>query len=45
MNRILNDLLIPELEKMDVRVMVHRQTPPNDGCICVGQILAAGGER
>jgi len=42
MNRILCDLLAPELEALGVKVLMHRQTPPNDGCISVGQALAAG---
>ena len=42
MNRILNDLLIAELQSQGVEALLHRQTPPNDGCISVGQVVAAG---
>ena len=42
MNRILNDILIPEIENMGVEVVIHRITPPNDGCISFGQAVIAG---
>jgi hydrogenase maturation protein HypF len=42
MNRILNDLLVPRLEGMGLRVLRHRQTPPGDGCIALGQVVVAG---
>lgn len=42
MNRILNDLLIPEIEGMGIKVIIHRLTPPNDGCISLGQAVIAG---
>ena len=42
MNRILNDLLVPRLEKIGLNVLIHRLTPPNDGCISLGQAVAAG---
>jgi len=42
MNKILNELLIPELEKKGFRVLVHKTVPPNDGCISLGQAVAAG---
>ena len=42
MNRILNDLLIPELEASGLTALIHRQTPPNDGCISLGQAVVAG---
>jgi len=42
MNRILNDLLIPRLEHLGLQVLIHRQTPPNDGCISFGQAVVAG---
>jgi hydrogenase maturation protein HypF len=42
MNRILNDLLVPELEARGLRVLLHRETPPNDGCISLGQAVIAG---
>lgn len=45
MNRILNDLLVPGLEKRGLEVLIHRQTPPNDGCISLGQAVVAGGSR
>jgi hydrogenase maturation protein HypF len=42
MNRILNDILVPRLEKLGLKVLIHRRTPPNDGCISLGQAVAAG---
>ena len=42
MNRILTDLLVSRLKGLGVRVLLHRQTPPNDGCIALGQAIVAG---
>ena len=42
MNGILNELLIPRLTDIGVEVLVHRVTPPNDGCISFGQAVIAG---
>ncbi|MDD4871313.1 MAG: carbamoyltransferase HypF [Kiritimatiellae bacterium] len=42
MNRILNEILVPKLEKMGLEVILHRCTPPNDGCISFGQAIIAG---
>ena len=42
MNQILNERLIPALEARGWRVLIHRQTPPNDGCIALGQAVIAG---
>ena len=42
MNRILNNMLIHRLETMGLTVLLHRATPPNDGCIALGQAVAAG---
>jgi len=42
MNRILNDLLVPELESRGLEVLLHRQVPPNDGGIALGQSVIAG---
>ena len=43
MNRILTCLLVPQLEALDLTVLLHRDTPPNDGCIAIGQAIVAGG--
>jgi len=43
MNRILTGLLTPQLEAMGLTVLLHRDTPPNDGCIAIGQAIVAGG--
>jgi len=45
MNSILNDLLIPRIEQAGVRPLIHRTTPPNDGCISFGQAVVAGIQR
>jgi len=42
MNRILNRLLVPQLEAMNLSVLLHHDTPPNDGCIAIGQAIVAG---
>ena len=42
MNGLLNDLLVPRLESLGVKVLLHRETPPNDGCIALGQAIVAG---
>ncbi|MFZ4394804.1 MAG: carbamoyltransferase HypF [Kiritimatiellia bacterium] len=42
MNRILTALLVPQLEALGLTVLQHRHTPPNDGCIAIGQALVAG---
>jgi hydrogenase maturation protein HypF len=43
MNRLLNQILVPALTKKGVPVLMHRDTPPNDGGIALGQVVAAGG--
>ena len=42
MNRILNDWLVTQAEKLGLEVLIHRLTPPNDGCISMGQAVVAG---
>ena len=42
MNRILTEWTAEGLEAAGLRVLLHRQTPPNDGCIAVGQAIVAG---
>lgn len=42
MNRLLTRLLVPKLESMGAEVLVHRDVPPNDGCIALGQAVIAG---
>ena len=43
MNRILTALLMPRLEALGLTVRLHGATPPNDGCIALGQAVVAGG--
>ena len=45
MNRILTDLVVQRLSSQGVRVLLHRQIPPNDGCIALGQAVIAGNLR
>ena len=42
MNRILNDILVPALREKGLEPLLHRRTPPNDGCIAFGQAVVAG---
>lgn len=42
MNLILTDLLVPQLEAEGLDVLLHRSTPPNDGCVAIGQAVVAG---
>jgi len=42
MNRILTDLLAARLKSAGLGVLLHRETPPNDGCIAIGQAVIAG---
>ncbi len=40
-NRFLLERTVPALEQAGFRVLLHRQTPPNDGCIALGQVMVA----
>ncbi|OGV51944.1 MAG: carbamoyltransferase HypF [Lentisphaerae bacterium GWF2_44_16] len=42
MNRLLNNILLPEIKKMGLNVHIHQKIPPNDGGISLGQALCAG---
>lgn len=41
-NRLLTELLYTGLTNTGVQVFIHRLTPPNDGCIALGQTAVAG---
>jgi hydrogenase maturation protein HypF len=40
-NRLLTERAAQGLEKAGFQVLLHRQAPPNDGCISLGQIAVA----
>jgi hydrogenase maturation protein HypF len=42
-NMVLLERAIDALERRDFRVLVHRQVPPNDGGISLGQAVIAAG--
>lgn len=42
MNRVLTTMLSAQLESAGIRVLLHRDVPPNDGCIALGQAIAGG---
>jgi hydrogenase maturation protein HypF len=42
MNKILHQLLTAHLKALNLELAVHSQTPPNDGCIALGQTVVAG---
>ncbi len=42
MNRILTELITASLRTAGLTPYIHRLTPPNDGCIALGQAVVAG---
>jgi hydrogenase maturation protein HypF len=40
-NRLLTELTVARLEGEGIRVYWHQRVPPNDGCIALGQVIAA----
>lgn len=40
-NAWLLESVVAELDRKQFRVLTHRQTPPNDGCIALGQVAVA----
>jgi hydrogenase maturation protein HypF len=42
MNQLLTNRVVGSLETSGIHPLLHRQTPPNDGCIALGQTLAEG---
>lgn len=45
MNRILTGLLVAMLAEKGIKALCHKQTPPGDGCIALGQAVVAAGSR
>jgi hydrogenase maturation protein HypF len=41
-NRLLTEMVYTGLTKSGLQVFTHRLTPPNDGCIALGQAAIAG---
>src|SRR5512133_3733541 len=41
-NRLLTEMLYTALSNSGLQVFTHRLTPPNDGCIALGQVAIAG---
>ncbi|WP_051965397.1 carbamoyltransferase HypF [Thermanaerosceptrum fracticalcis] len=41
-NKVLLSGLLTELERKDFEILIHRQVPPNDGGISLGQAVIAG---
>jgi hydrogenase maturation protein HypF len=41
-NRLLTEMMYTGLTKSGLQVFTHRLTPPNDGCIALGQAAVAG---
>ncbi|MBL0224033.1 MAG: carbamoyltransferase HypF [Geobacteraceae bacterium] len=41
-NRLLSEMIYTALDSRGVQVFTHRLTPPNDGCIALGQAAIAG---
>jgi hydrogenase maturation protein HypF len=41
-NRLLTEMVYTDLTKSGLQVFTHRLTPPNDGCIALGQAAVAG---
>lgn len=42
MNRLLDNILVPEIRKMGFNAHIHHKIPPNDGGISLGQAFWAG---
>lgn len=42
MNRYLTETLADRLERQGLRALLHRQTPPNDGGVAIGQAAVIG---
>jgi hydrogenase maturation protein HypF len=44
-NKLLTERVVGRLRAAGFRPYWHQRVPPNDGGICLGQIVAAGRER
>jgi hydrogenase maturation protein HypF len=42
MNQLLTDRVVEILDQAGIKALIHHQTPPNDGCIALGQALMEG---
>ena len=40
-NRLLLELVAPRLQRLGLRLLLHRQTPCNDGGVSLGQAVVA----
>ncbi|NOX56336.1 MAG: hypothetical protein GXP27_18205 [Planctomycetes bacterium] len=44
-NALLTQLVVTRLERLGLKVLIHRQVPPNDGGLALGQAAVAAARR